>query len=576
MNLNIDLLLNVFMFMTTDYHRIAASSQSKKCVFNGKDYILDNTDKPYSYDIDGKICVIDVVLGILHLSSRQIYKTDKRGIIMKLFTPFDTRLPSFLVKTKKYELIDYYAVIKIEYDETARSFIGSVMSYIGKVGECDITPELVCTCHWKKKIDKDITKYVDIDVGKRSTIDTHPDSMVISIDPSGCKDIDDAIECIQHDDHIEIRVHIADVSSYIPEGSELDVELSNRIESLYFVNKTINMINDDFATNVCSLTEKNIKRTFTLIANINKDTTIDNIDYRFVQTHTYIHKNTTYDEVDKCIKCPDDFDTHFSKNIRLMFDVGKTIGILIGSNDEYDSHTMVANYMIFTNVLASNTLKVIPNSLIRAHKKPIDIITAESSIKKIDDRLYNIHNMVLMERAMYFLDSERDNIHHGLGVSRYTHFTSPIRRYADIVVHRMIASINNNLINEDSSNFVVPVFKMNHYKKLYRDAMYTDKILNSFDDVCETSGYVVFITSKGVKIYIDEMNAIVNIDLIHIKLEKLVNIVINNDFLRVQSELGEFELNLYQKVKIKLYKLKSCVKMFKTILTEPDIMSIFK
>jgi exoribonuclease R len=545
-------------------------------VFNGKDYILDHTNKPYSYDIDEKICVIDVVLGILHLSSRQIYKTDKRGIIMKLFTPFDTRISPFLVKTKKYELNDYYAIIKIEFDETSGSFIGGVMSYIGKVGECSITPELVCTCHWKKKIDKDITKYLDIDIGKRCTIDTYPDSMVISIDPYGCKDIDDAIQCIQHDDYVQVRVHIADVSSYIPEGSELDIELSNRIESLYFVNKTINMINDDFATNVCSLIEKNVKRTFTLIANIKKDTTLDNIEYHFVQTLTYIDKNTTYYEVDKCIKFPDDYDIHFSKNIRLLFDVGKTIGILIGSNDNYDSHTMVANYMIFTNVLASNMLKAIPSSLIRAHKKPIDEITSDLTIKKIDDKLHSIHNMVLMERAMYFLDSERDNIHYGLGVARYTHFTSPIRRYADIVVHRMITSINNGSISNDNSKLVLPVFKMNHYKKLYRDAMYTDKILNSFEDVCETTGHVIFITSKGVKIYIDEMDTIVNLDIIHIKLEKLVDMVINNDFIRVQSEFGEWMLKLYQKVTIKLFKLKSSVKMFKTILVEPDIMDIFK
>lgn len=557
------------------FAEIVTTVQHKKCVFNGKDYIFKNINKPYSYNIIDKKCVIDVCLGILHLSNRQIVKTNKSGIIMKLFSPFDTRIQPFLVKTKKFELNDYYAVVKMEFDEISNSIVGSVLNYIGKVAECDISPELICTCNWKKKVDKDITKYLYIDVGKRTVVDTTNcvNSMVISIDPFGCRDIDDAIQCIEYDEHVQLRVHIADVSSYIPEGSELDIELSNRIESLYFTDKTINMINDALSTDVCSLIEKNVKRTFTLIADIKKDTTIDNIKYKFVQTNTYIDKNTTYEEVDKCVVAPDLYDDIFSKNILLLYDTGRIIGRIIGNNtDRYDSHIMVSNYMILTNVLASNALKIIPNSLIRAHKKPEATIISE----KKDDVLSNIRDTLLMERAMYFLDSERENIHYGLGVSRYTHFTSPIRRYADIVVHRMMVMINNGITDYDCAKLVTSVFKMNHFKKLYRDAMIMDKILNYFNDTCEIDGHIVYIGSNGIKVYIDDIQKIINIHIVHEKIEKLLNVIVLNESMYLYTDLGQLQLNMYQKVRVKIFKLKSSIELFRTILIDPDVMTIFK
>lgn len=549
--------------------RATQNSQNSQ-IFTG--FAYENYDKklPYSCDILTGNLVVDVIAGILHLSSKQTYKTPKQGVIMKLFTPFDIRFPPFLVKTKRHEMHDYYTIVKIENDKDSNIY-GTVLQYIGKVSEIDINPSQIATCHWSKKIDRDIQKYCSIDiVDRRCILSTDIDSLVLSIDPSGCKDIDDALQCIQHDDYIEIRVHIADVSSYIPEGSELDIELSRRIESLYFHDKTINMIPDTLAVGECSLIEGSNKRTHTMIAILKTDTTIDNIEYKFVRTNTYIDKNMTYEDVDKIIS--NNYKSKLCDNIRLLYEIGNQIGKLlrIESND-YDSHVMVANFMILTNVLASSALKKYNGSLIRSHKTPIDNVSIPSPATK----LRSIHENIRLDRAVYVLDTpEYDNSHYGLKVSRYTHFTSPIRRYADIVVHRMIANVDDGS-RADIKKLTPIVFRMNHYKKLYRDMMYIDSIIRYVDDVYETTGYIVYITQNSLKIYIDELDAIVSVELLSDKLKKLIETTTNNELIKISYNDNIWELYLYQNVELKLYRLRNGTKFFKTVITKPFLMDVF-
>lgn len=549
-----------------------------KNVFNGYKYYNLETEYPYAFDLYNKCLVIDIVVGILYLSSKQIYKT-KKGEIMKTFSAFDNRFPSFLVKTKKREMNDYYVVVKMGIDKNTNKIYGSVINYIGKISDINISLKTITTCHWNNNIEKNIIKYHNIDTeNERNLLEENNNWHTITVDPNNCYDIDDAIQCIKYNDYTEIRIHIADVSSYIPENSELDIELSNRIESIYFRNETINMLHHTLSTNICSLKENTIRRTFTLIIKLSNnlnDITIDNLSYKFVRTNTFINKNLSYDNINNIIQNINNNEIdNLDKSIHLIYNIGKDIGKIINNKKiEYDSHTMIENFMIITNIMAAKYIGQKENSLIRGQRSPINL----STIECVDKKLKTLHNNLQMERALYYLDSEQDNYHYGLNISKYTHFTSPIRRYADIIVHRMIDKMNK--IEENNYKKLIPIiYKMNHYNKFYKEIMYLDKIINIFgeNDTIELSGNVVFITENNINIYIDEYDLIVNINLIDNILKKISYIELTDKSMNISTNEEIWEIELYQKVKIKMFKIKKSYKLIKVIIIEPNIIDIFE
>ena len=217
-------------------------------VRNGKFVLIDeygNVIKPDESPVTfiGKntltISTITKFVGILHVSSKSVIKhgITKVGVCRKEFTPFIKHLPKIMVKTNKMTTApDEYAIVKFEKME------GDVMhcevdTYLGQIGgyqmDMLMTKNLAC-CHWTNKYNKKFADLHTIDTSK-SRIDLTAEHIPIySIDPVGCDDIDDALHVIKYNDHYEIGIHIADVGSYIEENSIYDIELSKRIETLYF------------------------------------------------------------------------------------------------------------------------------------------------------------------------------------------------------------------------------------------------------------------------------------------------------------------------------------------------------
>ena len=179
---------------------------------------------------------MDIVFGILHLSSQRIWTTKSLGMVKKEFTCFGRKLGAdlILVKTKKTKLApDVYAIVKIEImDETGAT--GHVLEYMGDVmgntKNLDIM-RMMGICHWTRGLDKTVGRLV----GKDNVLERmHIDQEIYTIDPVGCRDFDDALHLVEIENGYEIGIHIADVSSWIEHGSEYDVELSKRVETVYF------------------------------------------------------------------------------------------------------------------------------------------------------------------------------------------------------------------------------------------------------------------------------------------------------------------------------------------------------
>jgi ribonuclease R len=317
-----------------------------------------------------------------------------------------------------------------------------------------------------------------------------------TIDPTSAKDHDDAIYFDENTN--ELYVAIADVSAFIKEGSALDIEARKRAFSIYLPNKVLPMLPFSLSSNLCSL-KVNEKR-FAYVFKMKLDMQTLEIIYSDIFEATIISKNKySYEQVDnilnndekeykqiiqlytitkklriKRLKNGFDFKT---EELRLKLNNEeklKTISIELPSA----SHELIEECMLLANCEAAKKLKGI--GIFRIHDAPTD----KKIEKLIDDVLMlglnvktknNLHQTIenIQKKAKNIgLKREIDKLiiqsqqqarydskslgHFGLGFSDYSHFTSPIRRYSDLVLHRILKTKqipkDINSLCEDISN----------------------------------------------------------------------------------------------------------------------------
>jgi exoribonuclease R len=431
---------------------------------NNKHYLINHDTKLNIDDIIKKLVVVNIlhgdiislvhdkitvltpnselIPGILHISSNVSYGTNKKGNIIKKFTPYNKCFPSFLVSTKKkFQSSDIYIIIKFESWKN-NVCIGSIVNYIGDVGIIDIENEYIKQCALSTY---QSTKKINFDLYQTDAILNRTDlrsETIYSIDPHGCYDIDDAlhIKCI--DDKYEIGIHIADVSAYIPVDSDLDKIIKERCESIYLKHKQIDMIPTELSLSKMSLLENKDRAAFTILIEIDKFGII--YKTKFMRSHIKVTKNLSYDEAQELI------DNCTNKPLKMLYDIAANIN----ETTKYDVHKMVEIYMVLANSIVAKTLYETYGSkaIIRKHGgiksekllKSVDLISSE-----IPDFIKNKINIYDYDKAEYSF-ATGDFSHKGLNENYYTHFTSPIRRYIDIIVHRMLYTTmitDNNQIN---------------------------------------------------------------------------------------------------------------------------------
>lgn len=492
------------------------------------------------------------LLGILHLSSRIIQTTGKQGIIMKRFTPFDGS-GTIYARTKKIsEMIDQYAIIEqLPTDEWV------ICQYVGIVGDPIIESliiKMIGTVHWSNKVERSLENYISIDLTpNRKDFTSLP---IFSIDPDNCKDIDDAIHCIERDGKIEVGVHIADVSSFIPEGSELDLELSKRCESIYLHDVTLHMMPVLLSTELCSLNENTIKRAYSIIVTFSKTDTFDDMTIEFTKSWIKVGKNYTYETfpIDNMI---------YTTGQHLM-------SLFCNKNNSYDTHKMVEVYMILANYFVAKRLRKYNTGILRKHT-----IESKDTINNNDMQLVHLHHVAKMNRADYILT---DNIsgHDGLNLDAYTHFTSPIRRYADIIVHRSLYKCDMPINNTNITQTTVD--SLNYYHKLYDDVMMIDEVKTKLFSNCTdiiTDGVVIYIDNTILFIRLMSYNLTVRINCISDKFRNIVNINSTETELSIISQYNNVKIKLFDRVKIHLYYLVKTIKKLIGCVIEPNMMDLF-
>ena len=318
----------------------------------------------------------------------------------------------------------------------------------------------------------------------------------LTIDPADAKDFDDAISFQRLDGGaIEVGVHIADVSHYVTPGSAMDVEALKRSNSVYLVDRVIPMLPEQLSNVVCSLRPHEDKFTFSAVFEMDDagviskqwfGKTVIHSDqrYSYEQAQEIIENKTvdglipfsseilTLDAIAKVFRekrLKNGAMNIESEEVRFQLDEeGFPVDIIIKTSK--DAHKLIEEFMLLANKKVAEFISK-PGSnkpkvpfVYRCHDKPnpekIDLfnvfirkfgydidVTEPSQISKKINRLLSdiryenefslIQSMAIRSMAKAIYDT--DNVgHYGLAFKHYGHFTSPIRRYADLVVHRIV------------------------------------------------------------------------------------------------------------------------------------------
>lgn len=526
----------------------------------------------------------NLICGVLHVSSKVNYGSSKNGIIKK-FTAFrkfkfNGNLYKILyVKTKKnFNPRDLYCIIEFIGIDNDIAY-GAIREYIGEVGNEQVEMQYIraiCITTWINDKRFKIESYFDdIYYNERTTLEN---CEIYSIDPIGCIDIDDAIHIKKMDYGYEIGIHISDVSSYIPKNSELDIELSHRCESVYLKNCQINMIPSKLLEK-CSLIEQIPKRVISIMIKLDKDYRI--VDVKYGHYTVIIKKNLSYEEAQELI------NDQKIESLNLLYEIGRELynkENFFLNTELYDVHKMVEIYMILANTITANYVTEInkENVILRCHSGARKNLYKS---KEIESQLTDKANILLMSKAEYRcgINNLNEITHIGLNKLLYTHFTSPLRRYIDIIIHRM-------LCNNDKDNYYELVNYINEthnlYKKCEKLSFEINKIyqlLNDYGDIIETHGNIIDIDEEKykVKIYIKEFDLIADSFLFSKKLSDLLDIskkkVDDLEIIKIKSKINnkKISLKMFQYVEVKIAIVLSMKYKLLTRIVNPNIMSLF-
>ena len=324
----------------------------------------------------------------------------------------------------------------------------------------------------------------------------------VTIDGADAKDFDDAVFCNLDDSGFLLNVAIADVAELVNEDSYLDQEAKKRGTSIYFPSKVIPMLPEKISNNLCSLVPDEIRNVLVSEINFSLDGSIKS--YKFFQAKIVSHKRMTYAEVEEYVK---NNNSNVSKKIKTSLDALNllTKNLLVkrsqrkaleiegnepilnidedGKVSSIDlprrlyAHQMIEESMLAANVCAANFMhKHYKFGVYRVHEKPeelkLESLKSFFSLKGFSsqnkdtplglinkclkfsskNKLNKVLQTVVLQSLKRAEYSIKEIGHFGLQLDRYSHFTSPIRRYPDLMAHRLIKNIINkgNLdINKD-------------------------------------------------------------------------------------------------------------------------------
>ena len=384
-----------------------------------------------------------------------------------------------------------------EWPDNSRNPFGEIVKVLGTPGENNVEMQSILAEYdypldFPKTVEKEANSISEVIKGSeiKKRLD-YRNVFTITIDPQDAKDFDDAISLKRLENNtFEVGVHIADVSHYVQPDSAIDTEARERGTSVYLVDRTIPMLPEKLSNMVCSLRPDEEKLTFSVIFIMNSNADI--LDYKIAKTVIKSNRRYAYEEVQEMIEGGDgefkdeimtlndlatklrdkrmkDGSINFhSEEVKFILDenmkpVDTYIKVQNEANMLIEDFMLIANKTVAETIGKSNKFKDY-TFVYRIHDEPnpeklynfiqlvsklgytMDISSREKLVKSYNTLFDTVSgkgekNLVetvavrTMAKAIY---STVNIGHYGLAFPFYTHFTSPIRRYPDLMVHRLL------------------------------------------------------------------------------------------------------------------------------------------
>ena len=492
-----------------------------------KTFNESNSDSDYllSKDHLGNLHLTRVP-GILYMSSSVVAQCQKKGYVKKRFKSLISELPEIMVPTNHASRKDQLVLVDIgltknpDIRKKEKILTGTIAEYIGDVDSKYSFGMIqrLAIGHWKRKIDRTYESSISqIDLMADDRVD-YRSAFTISIDPDNCQDVDDALSITRvNSNTLEIGIHIADPTSYIVEGSELDLEGLLRSESVY-LQETLHMYPEKLTTNVFSLSSDRDSRAFSVVFELNDDLVISNI--RIMKTLIRVNSNSSYDAFEQSYST--------SELESMLYTAGKTIYSKMISSDvnDYDSKKMVQAFMVLANSYVAEALvcaaKKDPNNsriLLRSQPRVSTTqsdLVLNSEFKSVSSDIFDMYMRLKWRSAILKMWSDdSSDSHMGVNLNLYTHFTSPIRRYSDILVHRLLWNVcKGEKVFEVSplaeSEYLRTLFYLNHNKQFYRQIAKFERdwkiqdMMNGSEDPIDFTGIIIGYQNNRLKVLCSE------------------------------------------------------------------------
>ena len=420
----------------------------------------------------------------------------------------DIIIPGRLLKKAKTG--DKVVVVIVDWPNGTHNPLGEVLHVLGKPGENNVEMLAILAendfpLKFPAKVEEEANN-IPVNIPEKEILKRRDFRSVttFTIDPADAKDFDDALSFEKLENGLyRIGIHIADVTHYVRPGTALDAEAFSRGTSVYLVDRTIPMLPEALSNNLCSLRPHEDKLCYSAVfdlddtAKVHKEWfghTVINSDRRFNYEEAQSIIDTGEGDLSDVILKLNDlaqilrqkrFDNNAinfeTEEVKFKLDenahpIGVYLKVQKEANWLIEEFMLLANKKVAEKIGRKRFTNKVPNTFVyRVHDKPIDekLATFKNFVKKLGIELSTKSNKAFSSSINQMLADQKgkpdydmlsklcirtmsracystDNIgHYGLAFPYYTHFTSPIRRYPDMMVHRLL---DHYLANKESVN----------------------------------------------------------------------------------------------------------------------------
>ena len=539
------------------------------------------------------------------------------GFVRPRNSPKDIYIPKKLIRGAKTG--DLVAVKVDFWGDDERKPEGGIVSILGSPKDTEaLISSLLLNEGIEEKFPNEVLQELDkIDENFSDELENRKDLRhldIITIDGSDAKDLDDAVYVEKTEDGYKLFVSIADVSYYVRENTELDTEALKRGNSIYLVDRVIPMLPRKLSNNLCSLNPNEDKLTFTVEMDLDKrGKVIKNDFYKSVIKSKY---RMTYENVNTILEKDEDLEEYrnlydkyrkidemlknmleLSKIIRsnkkrrgsidfelpeikVVLDENKAVkDIVLRSRGE--AERIIEDFMVIANETVAEKLfwEEIP-AIYRVHEDPDKakvqalnetLIKFGYSLKGLEEihpgkfqniierttglpEGYLIHKLILraMQRARY---ANKNLGHFGLASKYYLHFTSPIRRYSDLIVHRMLGrSIEKFMSEKEKAKYGA------NFEAIASSISRTERVADKLEEDSVKIKLIEYMQDKIGQVYVARLSGM-NKNKIFMELENHVEVVYNVTTARDNFIYDEENFKIVDKRNNESYTMGSTMKV---------------